>query len=110
VTALEIEGPAAAWVKLVGGPCDGHQLVLLDLVLAVVVTRDHPTHKWMVHEYFTGDRPELVANEVAYYRRGAEGPFVHVPDVLALKVIEGQPHWSLAAPTGGLVPVEATAV
>lgn len=93
---LEIEGPAAAWVRFEEGPCDGHQVVILDLILAVVATRDHPNHKWMIHEYFTGDNPELVANEVAYYRRITDRTFVFVPGVLTVSHLDGHPHWSLA--------------
>lgn len=91
---FEIEGPAAAWVRLDEGPCNGHQLVLLDLVLVLVATRDRPEDKWMIHEYFTGDGPELVANEVAYYRRVDDRSFVFVPGALTVSDVDGHPHWS----------------
>lgn len=102
---LEVEGPAAASVRLDAGPCDGHRVVLLNLIVAVVVTRDHANDKWMIHEYFTGDRPELVANEVAYYRRVDDRRFIFVPGILAMFDDDGQPHWTLAAtPAMAAVP------
>lgn len=93
----EITGPAIAWVRFTEGPCDGQQAVLPDLVLVVVVTRDHPDDKWMLHEYFAGDQPEVVANEVGYYRRFGGHEFVHLPAMLAVSYGDGYPLWSLAS-------------